>query len=114
MRCTLERPSQGGDQAGVLIGDHQLDPAESAGLQRPEEVAPVRLVLAVADVAAQDLSVPVCGDAGGHDDGHRGDLRCLVADVEVRGVEVDVGELDVIEGAGSERADDLIESGADP
>ena len=37
-----------------------------------------------------------------------------VADVEVGGVEVDVGELDVIQAAGAERADDLVEPGADP
>jgi hypothetical protein len=36
------------------------------------------------------------------------------ADVEVGGVEVDVGELDVIQPSGAERADDLVEPGADP
>ena len=37
-----------------------------------------------------------------------------VADVEVGGVQIDVGELDVVQPAGAERADDLIEPGADP
>jgi hypothetical protein len=32
--------------------------------------------------------------------------------VEVGRIEVDVGELDVVQGAGAERADGLIESGA--
>jgi hypothetical protein len=33
MAGTLKRPSQGGDETGVLIGDHQLHTAETAGLQ---------------------------------------------------------------------------------
>jgi hypothetical protein len=38
----------------------------------------------------------------------------LVADVEVGRVEVDVGELDVVQPARPECGDDLIEAGADP
>ena len=53
-------------------------------------------------------------DASGDDHCHRGDLRGLVADVEVGGVHVEVGELDVIQSAGAEGADGLIEPGADP
>ena len=56
----------------------------------------------------------VGGDPGGDHDRHRGDLRGLVADVQIGGVQIDVGELDVIETAGAERADDLVEPGADP
>ena len=37
-----------------------------------------------------------------------------VADMEVGRVEVDVGERDVVQGAGAERADGLVQAGADP
>jgi len=59
------------------------------------------------------ISVAVGGDPGCHDDRHRGDLRGLVADVEIGGVEVDVGELDVIELTRPERPNDLVEARAD-
>ena len=91
MARTLQRLGQRRDQAGVLVGDHQLHAAETASAQRAQEPAPERLVLGVADVAAQDLPVAVGGDAGGDDDGHRHDLRGLVADVQVGGVQVHIG-----------------------
>ena len=51
--------------------------------------APEHLVLAVADVEAEDLPAAVGGDPGGDDDRHRGDLAEVgVADVQVGGVEV--------------------------
>jgi hypothetical protein len=62
----------------------------------------------------RDLAGAVGGDAGGHDDGHRGDLRRLVADMQIGGVEIHVRELDVIQRTRAERADDLIEPGTDP
>ena len=78
------------------------------------EAAPERFVLAVADIAAEDLPGAVGGDAGRHDHGHRHDLAGGVADVQVGRIQVDVRELDVAEGAGAERADDLVQPGADP
>jgi hypothetical protein len=33
MGGTLEAAAQGGDQAGVLIGDHQPHPVQAAGLE---------------------------------------------------------------------------------
>ncbi len=97
----------------MLVGDHELHTGESTGLERAQEATPERLGFGVADVAAQDLPVPISGDPGGHDDGHRGDLRSLVADMQIRRIQVDVGELDVIQLAGPERADDLVETRTD-
>jgi hypothetical protein len=114
MPGSLKRPPEGLHEAGVLVADDELHAAQPALLQRGEEPSPERLVLAVADVEAEDFPRPVGGDARGHDDGHRHDLMGGVADVEVGRVEVDVGELDVPERAGAERADDLVQAGADP
>ena len=50
-----------GLQAGVGVGDDQLDPAQPAGLQRAQERGPERPVLAVADVEPEDLTPPVGG-----------------------------------------------------
>jgi hypothetical protein len=46
----------------------------TAGLQRPQERGPERGVLAVADVEAEDLAVPIGGHPGRHDDGLGDDL----------------------------------------
>jgi hypothetical protein len=62
--------AEGGDEAGVLIGNHQLHTAEPTRLQRAQELAPEHFFVGVADVAAQDLAGAVGGDAGGDDDGH--------------------------------------------
>jgi hypothetical protein len=97
----------------VLIGDHESNPAQAALAQALEEPAPEHLVLAVPDIEAEDLAFTGGGDPGGDDHGHRGDLGGLVADVEIGGVQVDVGELDVVQAAGSERVDHLIQAGAD-
>ena len=114
MTGALEAAAQGGDETGVLIGDHQLHPAEPTRPQRPQELAPEHFLFGVADVAAQDLPGAIRGDAGGHDDGHRGDLRRGVADMEIGGVEIHVRELDVIQRTRAERTNDLIEPGTDP
>ena len=50
-----KRPLQRGHQAGVLVGDDQLHPGQAALLEAEQEAAPERLVLAVADVEAEDL-----------------------------------------------------------
>ena len=104
------------DQAGVLVGDDQPHPGQAALLRRGQEAAPEHLVLAVADVEAEDLPGAVGGDPGGDHDGHRHDLADVlaVAHVQVGRVEVDVGELDVVQRPGAERADDLVQAGADP
>src|SRR5690606_29787067 len=66
---------------------------------------------------AEDLPLPGRGDTSGDDHGHRHHLAALtgsVTDVEVGRIQVDVGELHVVQGPGAERADGLIEVGADP
>jgi len=116
--CSLEAASQGLDQPGVLVGDDQLHPGQSALLQRGEEAAPECLVLpdfwAVPDVEAEDLTGAGGGDPGRHDHRHRDHLGGVVAHVQVGRVEVDVGKLDVLQGPVAERRHDLVQSGADP
>jgi len=51
----LEGPLPRFDQAGVLVADDQLDPAQSALLQAGEESAPEHHVLVVPDVDSEDL-----------------------------------------------------------
>jgi hypothetical protein len=70
MAGSMKAAAQGGDEPGVLIGDHQLHTAETACFQRAQEATPERLLVAVADVAAEDLPVAVGRDPRGHDDGH--------------------------------------------
>ena len=55
VRRALEATAERGDQAGVLVGDDQPHPGQAALLQRGQEAAPEHLVLAVADVEAEDL-----------------------------------------------------------
>src|SRR3954471_20276603 len=114
MRGALEGPLQGGDQAGVLVGDHEFDSAQAAFLQAGQEGPPEHLVLAVADVEAEDLPVAVGADTASHHHGHGDHLGGGVAHVQVGGVQVDVGEGDVVQAAGSERGDHLVQAGADP
>ena len=63
----------GGLQAGVRIGDAQLDAVQAMGPQRPQELPPERLGLGLADVDADDLTAASLVDAVGD---HQG----LVAD----------------------------------
>ena len=92
---TLETPLEGFHESGVLVADPHLHAGQAAAFQAGEEPAPERLVLAVAHVGAQDFPGAVGGDPSGDDDGHGHDLPGGVADVEVGGVEIDVGELNV-------------------
>jgi len=89
-------------------------PARPAFLQVGEEAAPEHLVLGVADVEAEDFAAAVGGDSGGDDHGHRDHLWGGVADMQVGRVEVDIGELGVVQPSGAERGDDLVQPGADP
>lgn len=69
-------------QGAVVVGDHQLGPAQPAVAQGPEELGPEVVGFTVPDRAAQDLTAPVSGHAGGDDDGLGGDpgaLAVLVA-----------------------------------
>ena len=116
VRDALERPPECLDQSGVLVADDEPDAGQAALLEAEQEPTPEDLVLAVTDVQTEDLPLPGGGDPGGDNDGHGHDLPALaggVTDVEVGRVEVDVGELDVVQRPGAERADGLVEPGAD-
>jgi hypothetical protein len=84
----------------VLIGDDQPHPDQAAAFERGEEAAPEHLVLAVADVEAEDLAAAVGGDPGGDHDRHRHDLGGGVAYVQVGRVEVHVREGGVVQSSG--------------
>jgi len=51
-----ENPGQRGLQAGMRVADRQLDADQAARDERPEELAPERLGLCLADVEATDLA----------------------------------------------------------
>ena len=82
-------------------------------MRHSEERGPEHLVLAVADVDAEHLPVAVGGHTGGHDHG-AGDDAVVDAGLDVGGVEVHVGELDVIKVPGAEHGDFFVDAGADP
>jgi len=109
----LEAPLDGRHQAGVLVGDDQLDAFESPGTQLAQEVSPEGLVLRVPDVDAQDLPVPGGRHPGG--DHYRfGGHLVVLSDVEERGVQIHVGKGHVVESSLPERVDHLVQSGTDP
>ncbi len=96
----------------MLVRNDQAHTAEPSGAQGPQEAAPEHLVFGVADVEAQDLSVPVGADPRGDDDGLGGDVM-VVAHVQVGGVQEDVGELLVVEPARPKGPDHLVEARTD-
>jgi len=110
----LEGSLERGDEAGVLVGDHQPHPAQAAALQRGQEAAPEHLVFGVTHVQPEHLAAAVGGDPGGHHDRHGHDLGGGVAHVQVGRVQVDVGEGGMVQPAGPERLDDLVQAGTDP
>ena len=77
----------------MLVGDHQAHPGQAALLQPGQEAPPEHLVLAVADVQAEDLPATVGGDAGGDHDGLGHHHGVLGAHVQVGRVQVHVREL---------------------
>ena len=91
----LETAPDGSHQTGALVRDDQAHAGEPPAFDRTQELTPEGLVFGVADLDAQDLPPPVFGDPGGD---HHGLGRPLVvtAHVQVRGVEPDVGETEVI------------------
>ena len=112
VRRPLETTPDGVHQSGVLVRNDQLHAGEPPGAQGPQEAPPKDLVFGVADVEAQDLSVPVGVHAGGDDDGLGGHV-VVVADMEVGGVQEDVGELLVVETPGPKGPHHLVETSTD-
>ena len=115
MRGALEAATQRGDQARVLVGDHQPDPGQAPSTQVGQKRPPERLLLAVADGQAEDLPTSGGGDPGRHHHGLGYHLpEADLAHVQVGRVELDVDEAGVPERAGPERTHHLIQPGADP
>lgn len=112
-RSTLQDRTDRGDEPAMGVGDDQLDTGQAATAKVTEELGPELLGLTVADLAAEDFTVPVRAHAGGDHDG-LGHDSAVDPGLAVGRVEEDVGELDVVEWPGAERADRLVESGADP
>jgi hypothetical protein len=97
----------------VSIGDDEPHPAQAAVFQRSQERGPEHLVFRVADVDTEHLAVTVGGHARGHHDSS-GDDAMVDAGLDVGGVQVHVGEGDVVEAAAAEHGDLVVDAGADP
>ena len=67
--CGAEDPGHRGLQTLVVVGDHELDAAQTAPGQRAQELGPEGLGLRRADRHAQDLAAALVVD--GHSHGHR-------------------------------------------
>lgn len=79
------------DEAGVGVGYDEAHTAESAVAQAGKVLAPERLVLGVADIEVEYLTVAVCTQAGGDHDRFGHDMTVL-SDMDVGGVRPDVHE----------------------
>jgi len=98
--AALQLPADGLGQADVRVADHELDPSEAALLERPNELAPEALDIAVALLDAEQLTPAVSVEAHGHDDRPGADLhRFAVTPVEAGGIEVQVGVAGGLKGA---------------
>ena len=80
-----------GGEAGVVIGDDDLEALEAACLQALEERAPVDLGFGKGDAEAEDLAFPIRADAEGDEHGAVENPPGL-ADFFVSGIENDIGE----------------------
>ena len=108
-----EYGADGGLEAGVGVGDDQLDSPEAAGLQPTQERGPKRPVLAVADVHPEDLTTTIGADADRDDDRLRHD-PLVHAGLAVGGVEEHVRVRGVLQRPVPERGDLSVEVLADP
>ena len=95
------------------VRDHETDTVQAAVDQAAEELGPEGLVLAIADVDAEDLAVPVGAAARGDHHRTRHDLA-VVADVDVGRVEPHVHERLVIQPAVAQHGDVVVDRLADP
>ena len=80
----------GGLDALVGVGDDELDAAQAAPRQLPEEGGPEGLGLRRTDIHAQHFAPAIGIDADGDDDGDRHDAAGL-ADLQVGGVDPQIG-----------------------
>ena len=94
------------------IGHDEPHAAEAPRAQRTQEGRPEGAVLGVAHVEPEDLALAGGGHPGGHHDGLRHDPRPVMG-LDVRGVEEEVGEADMVERPLAEAGDDRVELAAD-
>lgn len=87
---TEEDLGDGFAEAFVGVADDELDAVEAAPDQRAQELLPGGFALAGEDVGADDLAVAIVADGVG-DDERTADDAAAVADVDVLGIEPDVG-----------------------
>ena len=88
----------------MSVGDDQLDPAQAAPGELPEEGGPEGLGFGGTDLEPQDFAPAVAVDADGDDDGDRDDAAGL-ANLHVGGVDPQIGPIPL---------DRAVEEGFDP
>ena len=93
----------------VGIADDEPHAREATAPQGAQEGRPEGAVLGVTDGQPEHLAITLGGHAGGDDDG-LGHDRGTVVGLDVGGVEEDVGERDVTEGAVAEAGHDVSSS----
>lgn len=83
-----EHLANGGPEAGVVVGDDELDAVKAAGLEGEEEVLPGGAALAVGHLDGEDLAaaVPIDADRDQHRlaHNHAGLAHLLITSVEAR------------------------------
>src|SRR5512144_551347 len=81
----------GGLQAFMGVGDHQLDPAQAAAGELAQEARPEGLGLRRADIYPQNLAPAVRVNADRNDDGDGGRPAVLTTSLQVGGVDPQIG-----------------------
>jgi site-specific DNA recombinase len=79
-------------EPGVGVADHELDPVQPPGVERPQEVPPVGLGLRERDAHAEDRSLALRVDPDGDQDGAGAHLAAM-PDVLVPRIQDQVGRL---------------------
>ena len=88
----VEYPRHRGLDAGMVVRDHQFDPAQAAARQRTQELNPEGLGFRGAGGHAQNLAPAVTVEADGDDHRHR-DHPAVPAHFDIGGVEPDGGPI---------------------
>ena len=108
--CGAEHLGNGGFQPFMRIGDDQLDAPQATPGQAAQQLCPERLGLAVAGGHAEHLA-PAIGVHAHSDDDGGGDDAVVAPDLDVGGVEPDLGPV-ALYGPGEEGANTLIDLAA--
>ena len=92
------------------VGNDKLHAGQPAGLERAKERCPEGGVLGIADIDTQDLPAALSSNPSGDNDSPGHNLaECVVSDVDIGGVEIDVRERRVAECPIAERVDPFVE-----